>query len=50
MHSTQQNSYSIENVMYSSEPKACARLIVKESTASILAGKLNVPIFFPEEM
>ena len=43
MHSTQPNSYSIENVMYPSDPKACARQIVKESITSILAGKFNVP-------
>ena len=43
MHPTQRNSYPIENVMYSSDPKACARQIVKESIDRILAGKFDVP-------
>lgn len=43
MHPTQRNSYPIENVMYPSDPKACARQIVKESIGRILAGKFDVP-------
>ena len=48
MHLTQQNSYSIENVMYPSDPKACAQQIIKESINRILAGKFDVPTL--EEM
>jgi len=48
MHPMQQNSYSFENVMYPSEPKACARQIVKNSIDRILAGKFDVPAL--EEM
>lgn len=43
MHPAEQNPYSIENVMYPSEPKACARQIVKNSIDRILAGKFDVP-------
>jgi hypothetical protein len=43
MHPTHQNPYSFENVMYPSDPKACARQIVKESISRILAGKFDVP-------
>ena len=42
MHPMQQNSYSFENVMYPSEPKACARQVVKNSIDRILAGKFDV--------
>jgi hypothetical protein len=48
MHPTQQNLYSIENVMYPSDPKVCARQIIKESINRILAGKFDVPTL--EEM
>jgi len=34
--------------MYPSDPKACARHIIKESIDRILAGKFNVPTL--EEM
>ena len=48
MHVMQQNSYPIVNVMYPSDPKACARQIVKEFIERILAGKFDVPAL--EEM
>jgi len=43
MYSTRISSYPVENVVYCSETKLCARQIVKESFDRVLGGTFNVP-------